>query len=333
MLSLLLLLPAGGGLRHCEHPDEVSDGTWVEARAEEGLWSPPGCDAQQHFCQGRNLTRWRWQPRGCRLPSFNSSALHQCLSGRPIHMVGDSIIGQLSSSLNCLMPQSAVAYYKSAYLVWFEKATQKKRSKAAKAADAAWGGHLAGVALTTAKPARALQQALRSRPALLVLGAGEQHWLGDHALELLRSGTRTLRTAADLEAAYLVAAHHTMAFVNHSLRGVDGVQVVWVTGSPDHFTQPWYTRQQTCKHDTPSWEGLPSSYARLQRLAAIAVGAAKQYGFSYLNITGLSAPRRDAHALYSKSHASLTPDCVHWCIPGVPDVWAHLLFTLICRPP
>ena len=56
-----------------------------------------------------------------------------------------------------------------------------------------------------------------------------------------------------------------------------------------------------------------------------------------LNITQLSEYRKDGHpSIYRKFWEALGPkqlsnpasysDCIHWCLPGVPDVWNELLF-------
>lgn len=56
-----------------------------------------------------------------------------------------------------------------------------------------------------------------------------------------------------------------------------------------------------------------------------------------LNITQLSEYRKDGHpSIYRTFWETLKPqqlsnppsysDCIHWCLPGVPDVWNELLF-------
>ncbi|CAI5482284.1 unnamed protein product [Closterium sp. Yama58-4] len=53
-----------------------------------------------------------------------------------------------------------------------------------------------------------------------------------------------------------------------------------------------------------------------------------------LNITALSAMRPEAHLSrwYDKDgKAPGQQDCVHWCLPGVPDAWNELLFWEIVR--
>jgi len=44
-----------------------------------------------------------------------------------------------------------------------------------------------------------------------------------------------------------------------------------------------------------------------------------------LNVTTLSAYRSDAHVGRWSDMPSV-PDCSHWCLPGVPDMWNELLF-------
>lgn len=59
-----------------------------------------------------------------------------------------------------------------------------------------------------------------------------------------------------------------------------------------------------------------------------------------LNITQLSEYRKDGHpSIYRKFWEPRTPeqlanpssysDCIHWCLPGVPDVWNELLFQFL----
>lgn len=58
----------------------------------------------------------------------------------------------------------------------------------------------------------------------------------------------------------------------------------------------------------------------------------------YLNITKLTQYRVDAHSsIYKTPNAKqliasgrkkpqMLADCSHWCVPGVPDAWNHLLY-------
>lgn len=62
---------------------------------------------------------------------------------------------------------------------------------------------------------------------------------------------------------------------------------------------------------------------------------------SFINITQLSEHRIDGHAsVYTESHGkTLTDeqkadpktyaDCIHWCLPGVPDTWNQLFYAFL----
>lgn len=47
-----------------------------------------------------------------------------------------------------------------------------------------------------------------------------------------------------------------------------------------------------------------------------------------LNITSLSSFRSDAHVGQWNDN-QLAPDCAHWCLPGVPDVWNEIFFSCL----
>lgn len=61
----------------------------------------------------------------------------------------------------------------------------------------------------------------------------------------------------------------------------------------------------------------------------------------FLNITSLSEYRKDAHtSVYTtvegklllpeqKSDPVTYADCLHWCLPGLPDTWNELLYAKI----
>ncbi|MCD7464074.1 Protein trichome birefringence-like 33, partial [Datura stramonium] len=64
---------------------------------------------------------------------------------------------------------------------------------------------------------------------------------------------------------------------------------------------------------------------------------------TFLNITQLSMPRKDAHtSIYKERWGPLSPeekanpssyaDCIHWCLPGLQDVWNELLFAKLFYP-
>uniref|UniRef100_A0A0E0J5T1 Trichome birefringence-like C-terminal domain-containing protein n=1 Tax=Oryza nivara TaxID=4536 RepID=A0A0E0J5T1_ORYNI len=80
---------------------------------------------------------------------------------------------------------------------------------------------------------------------------------------------------------------------------------------------------------------------RMYDLVAKVAKNMKNVPVSLIDITRMSDYRKDAHtSLYSiRQGKLLTPeqkadpqkyaDCIHWCLPGVPDVWNQILYTRI----
>lgn len=84
------------------------------------------------------------------------------------------------------------------------------------------------------------------------------------------------------------------------------------------------------------------SDARMMRMVEAEIEGlqSRGVGVQLLNITQLSEYRKDGHpSIYRKQWEPLTEarladpgsyaDCIHWCLPGVPDVWNELLYAHI----
>ncbi|KAG0546470.1 hypothetical protein BDA96_02G450300 [Sorghum bicolor] len=84
------------------------------------------------------------------------------------------------------------------------------------------------------------------------------------------------------------------------------------------------------------------------RLHGVALGVLARYlrrvPVQFVDITGLSELRKDAHTSVHtlRQGKLLTPeqqadpktyaDCIHWCLPGLPDTWNHFLYAHIISP-
>lgn len=80
-----------------------------------------------------------------------------------------------------------------------------------------------------------------------------------------------------------------------------------------------------------------------RRLFAVAadVTSAMRVAVSFLNITRLSEYRKDAHTsvhtirqgkiltVEQQADPAAYADCIHWCLPGLPDTWNELLYDRI----
>lgn len=63
-------------------------------------------------------------------------------------------------------------------------------------------------------------------------------------------------------------------------------------------------------------EGLISNKNRALRWMA------REQGFHFVDQESVTRARLDAHVS--------DKDCSHYCLPGIPDIWADLLITQLC---
>ncbi|KAI3474373.1 hypothetical protein Pfo_029234 [Paulownia fortunei] len=118
--------------------------------------------------------------------------------------------------------------------------------------------------------------------------------------------------------------------------------------SPYHFQETmWRTDNSCCNKTEPIFDETYWASAvnrSMMRIAESTIDKLEQRGLKleYLNITQLSVYREDAHpSTYRTFWHTLTKeqlkdtkryaDCLHWCLPGVPDVWNQILYAYIMK--
>ncbi|KAH0676538.1 hypothetical protein KY285_024339 [Solanum tuberosum] len=124
-------------------------------------------------------------------------------------------------------------------------------------------------------------------------------------------------------------------------------RVFFMSMSPMHIkSMDWNNPNgiKCAKETTPVLNmSMPLNVGTDKRLFAIASNVTKSMKFPvcFMNITRISEYRKDAHtSLYTiRQGKKLTPeqqadpamyaDCIHWCLPGLPDTWNELLYTHI----
>uniref|UniRef100_A0A6N2MYT8 Uncharacterized protein n=1 Tax=Salix viminalis TaxID=40686 RepID=A0A6N2MYT8_SALVM len=119
-------------------------------------------------------------------------------------------------------------------------------------------------------------------------------------------------------------------------------RVFFVTMSPTHlWSREWGPGSDgNCYGEKKpiDWEGYWGSGSDMPTMRMVEKVLSRLGSkVSVLNITQLSEYRKDGHpSIYRKFWETLSPkqlsnpksysDCIHWCLPGLPDVWNELLF-------
>nr|GME08682.1 protein trichome birefringence-like 34 [Ipomoea batatas] len=347
---------------------DLFSGKWVYDNRSYPLYKEQECSfmSDQLACQkfGRkdlDYQHWRWQPNQCDIPRFNATALLQKLRNKRLVFVGDSLNRGQWVSMVCLVdsaipPSSKSMHYKyNASLIIF-KAKEYNAT-----IEFYWAPLLVESNSDDPVHHRLPERIVRAnaiekhgrrwtdadylvfntylwwrRPHIKVLWGSFDDERSDgiyKEVEMVRSYEMALKTWSDW-----LEIH-----VNRSK-----TQLFFISMSPIHErAEEWgkevgescYGETEAIKKEGYSGKG---SDPKMMKVVEGAIDELKGRGVKVglINITQLSEYRKEGHpSIYKKQWEPLTPeqiakpkaysDCIHWCLPGVPDVWNELLYAHI----
>ena len=97
------------------------------------------------------------------------------------------------------------------------------------------------------------------------------------------------------------------------------------TLSPRHFFNGDWNTGGSCNNSIPLAGG--DTVSQDESRDPVVAGAVKGTRVKLLDITALSQLRDEGHmSQYSIKATVGVQDCLHWCLPGIPDTWNDLLF-------
>ncbi|KAJ6677882.1 PROTEIN TRICHOME BIREFRINGENCE-LIKE 14-RELATED [Salix viminalis] len=106
------------------------------------------------------------------------------------------------------------------------------------------------------------------------------------------------------------------------------VMAFFRTISPRHFRNGDWNTGGNCDNTTPLTGG--SGVSQDESSDPVIAAAVKGTNITLLDITALSDLRDEGHiSRYSVKATAGVNDCLHWCLPGIPDTWNELLVAQI----
>ncbi|XP_021842454.1 protein trichome birefringence-like 1 [Spinacia oleracea] len=325
------------------------DGRWVYKPDQKPYYDTNTCPfiEEKMNCQANGrldfeYDKWRWEPKHCDIPLFNGRDMLERLRNKRMIMVGDSLNRNMWESLSCLLytsvPSSRVdvhasgsdykvlkakdynatiEFYWSPFLIEFDK-THKSGKKV--------------LVLDKVSPNSKQWEGAD----VMVFNSG--HWW-THTRKLKAwdifeyKGKLSEKMSIDLS--YNRAMKTWAKWVEQNV-DPKKTNVIFRSISPQHTGEPWcYNFTQPFMDDS-----FENAYPKsLINIIESLIDGISKVQVKYLNITKLTEYRIDAHssvywsntiwkavASKNKEFLSSYADCIHWCLPGLPDTWNQLLY-------
>ncbi|XP_010535807.1 PREDICTED: protein trichome birefringence-like 16 isoform X2 [Tarenaya hassleriana] len=295
----------------------------------------------------------RWQPKDCDMEEFEGSKFLKRMQNKTLAFVGDSLGRQQFQSMMCMItggeerpdvmdvgpefglitpegggrpggwayrfPETSttVLYYWSATLCDIEPLN---------ATDPA-----TEYAMHLDHPPAFLRQYLH-KIDILVLNTGH-HWNrgklnGNRWVMHVDGIPNTNKKLAALGNAKNFTIHSIVRWVNSRLPHHPGLKAFYRSISPRHFFGGEWNTGGSCDNTTPMSVGKEVLQDESSDYSAghSVVGT----GVKLLDITAMSQVRDEGHiSRFSLTAAPGVQDCLHWCLPGVPDTWNEILSAMI----
>ncbi|BBN09077.1 hypothetical protein MPTK1_4g16930 [Marchantia polymorpha subsp. ruderalis] len=341
---------------------DFTRGYWVKDESRP-LYDGTKCKAylaQMWACREMNrpdfeYEKLRWQPDGCDLPSFTSSNFLQRMKHKVVAFVGDSLGRQQFQSLMCMLTEgkdeeedgnvedvakdwglavapgylrgkgwayrfkstnTTIIFYWSATLNLLEYDKPEENGYAAL--------HLDRLDVFLSTDILKLD--------LLILNSGH-HWnrgkFQSNKWHMYVNGKPLKdRKLSGIGEAYNLSMFRVVEALDATITKNGGKPTVFMrTLSPRHFKNGEWNTGGTCDNTRPDYgqKMIPYKGPATDMVVENAVRGSK--AIHLLNIGLLSGSREEGHiSKYGIGKDSGHQDCLHWCLPGVPDVWNELLY-------
>ncbi|KAK6922799.1 Trichome birefringence-like, N-terminal domain [Dillenia turbinata] len=338
-------------------------GRWV-AGSRRPLYSGFGCNQWLSGMWACRLTSrpdfsyegYRWQPENCEMPEFTGSDFLQKMQDKTLAFVGDSLGRQQFQSLMCMVTggkehpevedvgqdyglvkapgnmrpdgwafrfpntNTTILYYWSASLSDLEPLNlSDPRSD---------------VAMHLDHPPSFLSRFLH-RFDVLVLNTGH-HWNrgkinGNRWVMHVNGKPSPQMQRMEIGRVKNFTVHSIAKWLDSQLPYHPHLKAFFTTISPRHFFNGEWNTGGSCDNIVPMSHG--SEVRQDESDDPVVESAVRGTRVKMLDITALSQLRDEGHiSRYGSSYSENSKgiqDCLHWCLPGIPDTWNELLVAQI----
>ncbi|KAK9735505.1 hypothetical protein RND81_04G209600 [Saponaria officinalis] len=288
---------------------------------------------------------YRWQPKDCDMPEFERSAFLKRMQDKTIAFVGDSLGRQQFQSLMCMVTggeESNVEDVGREYGLITPHGAARPNGWAFRFSETNttilyyWSSCLCDlvpldpksqVAMHLDRPPSFLVHFLHHFD-VLVLNTGH-HWNrgkvnANRWVMYVDGKPNEDRKLAMIGNAKNFTIHSTTKWVDSQLPSHPKLKAFFRTISPRHFFNGDWDTGGSCENTTPLARG--SEVNQNESSDHVIASAVRGTKVNLLDITALSHLRDEGHiSRYSIKASSGIQDCLHWCLPGIPDTWNEIL--------
>ncbi|KAL6901895.1 hypothetical protein ACP4OV_004771 [Aristida adscensionis] len=347
-------------------------GNWVYDEVNAPVYKEGECEflTEQVTCMrnGRrddSYQKWRWQPTDCDLPRFDARLLLERLRNKRLMFVGDSLNRNQWESMVCLV-QSVIPKGQKTLTKFVNGGSSNVFYAHAYNATVEfyWAPFLVESNSDNPKvhsvPDRVIQWHAIAKHARNWLGVDYLifntyiWWLNTLDMKVLKGSFEkgdTEYVEVDRPVAYREVLKTWAKWVDRNI-DPNRTTVFFMGMSPNHITPEAWGNQGgiKCAMETLPITNRSTSLDvgtdwRLYAGAQEVLPTLRRVPVHFVDITALSELRKDAHTSVHtlRQGKLLTPeqqadpktyaDCIHWCLPGLPDTWNQFLFARIASTP